>query len=34
MDAVPQVIELLKDSDSDVRAAAGNTFGILAEHGM
>jgi hypothetical protein len=33
MDAVPQIIELLKGSDSD-RSAHANVIGMLAEHGM
>jgi hypothetical protein len=33
MNAIPQIIKLLKDSDSD-RSAGANAIGKLAEHGI
>jgi hypothetical protein len=34
MDAVPHIIELLKESNSNVGLAAVSALGKLAEHGM
>jgi len=31
MEAIPQIIEMLKDSDSDVRSGGVNAMGKLAE---